>query len=345
MTRESERPAPPQSIAAPPPGDRLRSAAVARLAWLDLYRGTAVLVMIETHVCNTFLAPAERASGWFASLNYMNGWVAPAFLFIAGLAHGLGIRRRQARSAGLRRHLGRLAGVAALGYALHFPWAEIAAGRWSDALLAGTRMDILPCLAVAIAVLLVCEHLTQRWSTALVAGLMMAVVFLAPRVAHWTGAPGPLLAVVNQTTGSLFPLLPWVAFTFAGYLVSARAPSPRAYLLPVLGAGGAVFALGRADLSPASIDFFFERLAWILLFVPICGALARFAPPPVLFASRESLVMYVAHLLIISALAGLRVPPLGIAATAGLFAVVLAATFAATWSWRRFKAGKHRHSS
>jgi hypothetical protein len=40
--------------------------------------------MIETHVVNTFLSTALRAANWFPILNYLNGLVAPAFLFIAG---------------------------------------------------------------------------------------------------------------------------------------------------------------------------------------------------------------------------------------------------------------------
>src|SRR6185436_1734934 len=60
-----------------------------RVAWLDLFRGAAVLVMIETHVVNTFLAAALRENGWFALLNYVNGLVAPSFLFIAGFVQGL----------------------------------------------------------------------------------------------------------------------------------------------------------------------------------------------------------------------------------------------------------------
>src|SRR6187431_1327440 len=61
----------------------------ARVLWLDVFRGAAVVAMIEAHVVNTFLAPALRQTEWFAWLNWFNGLVAPSFLFIAGWAQGM----------------------------------------------------------------------------------------------------------------------------------------------------------------------------------------------------------------------------------------------------------------
>lgn len=316
---------------------QLRSAASsARLAWLDLYRGLAVLVMIETHVVNTFLAPALRETAWFARLNYANGLVAPAFLFIAGYAHGLGLRRAQTRRGGVWRRLRRLAGIAAIGFALHLPWRELGAGEWADALRIGTRVNILPCLAAAIGALVIVERLAGRWTKIAVGVLTAAVLVLAPRLAEWTGAPAPLLAWLNHTTGSLFPLLPWAAFAWIGCLLSARPPEVRTLTIAAGGAAAAVFVLGRADLSAGSAAFFFERLAWILaLLVLGVWVASRWTPRAVVFAGQESLVMYVAHLLLIPPLAALGFVSLGMAATGAVFVAVLAGTFAAAWAWRR----------
>ena len=315
----------------------LRPAALsARLEWLDLYRGVAVLVMIETHVVNTFLAPELRVGEWFARLNYVNGLVAPAFLFIAGYAHGLGMRRAQTRRAGVWRRLRRLAGIAVVGFVLHIPWRELATRNWTDALRSGTTVDILPCLAAAIGVLVITEHHAGAWTKIAVATITAAALILAPRVAAWTDAPVPVVAWVNQTTGSLFPLLPWAAFAWIGCLLSARPPELRTLALAAIGSAAAVFVLGRADLSPASAAFFFERLAWILALLPMCVWIAaRWTPRAVVFAGQESLVMYVAHLLVIALVAMPGLASLGVIAVTAIWAVVLAATFAATWAWRR----------
>lgn len=304
----------------------------ARLAWLDLYRGLAVLVMIETHVFNTFLDPALRGSAWFGWMNYVNGLVAPAFLFIAGYAQGLSSGR-----GSIARRLGRLAGIAAIGFALHFPWAELAARDWPAALRVGTQVDILPCLAVAVGMLVLAARLPGFWGNAVIGGLAGSAIAIAPMLVTWTGGPVPLVAWVNQTTGSLFPLLPWAAFAWIGFLLSARPPDLRAVTVAVLAAVAGAFILGRGDHSATSVAFFFQRLAWIVALVPVCVWIAaRWEPRAVLFVGQESLVMYVAHLLLIPALVKFGVGALGIAVTAALYAAVLAATFAAAWAWRRF---------
>ncbi len=51
-----------------------------RCDWIDQLRGWAVIVMIEVHVVNVWLAPGLRPD-W---LNYLNGLVAPSFTMAAG---------------------------------------------------------------------------------------------------------------------------------------------------------------------------------------------------------------------------------------------------------------------
>lgn len=305
-----------------------------RLEWLDFFRGLAVLVMIETHVANTFLATADWPVDWRVMLNYVNGLVAPGFLFIAGYAHGCGLRRKRAVRSRAWPRLVRLAGIAALGYLMHLPVREIAAGQWADAWLIGTRMNILPCLAGAVAVLVAIDRVCHRHAMMAVSVVMAATVVGASNAVGWTG-PAPLVAMVNQSTGSLFPLLPWAAFAFAGFSVSGSGPGWRAFGPLALASAGAVWVLGRTDLSPVSAAFFFERLAWILALVPVCGWVAeRWSWRAVLYAGRESLAMYVAHLAFISILQAVAIPKVGVPWALAIYAGVVAATFAAVRGWR-----------
>ncbi len=57
-----------------------------RLAFVDRLRGLATIAMIEVHVVNALLAPAYRGGRAFAALDFVNGLVAPSFLFAAGLS-------------------------------------------------------------------------------------------------------------------------------------------------------------------------------------------------------------------------------------------------------------------
>ena len=323
-----------------------------RVEWLDLFRGAAVLAMMETHVMNTFLAPMLREAAWFAWLNWFNGLIAPAFLFIAGYAQGMSWRAGDAKLVVFGRKSRRLLGVAALGYALHFPFTELGQRRLADALRVGTQVDVLQCLAVTLLVVLGVQALVRVLSAkrrraaglAVVACLGIATIALAPYSAAWSGGPVPLAAFVNDRTGSLFPVFPWAAFVFCGVLAGAFAARKAGWMLvtAVLAKGGA-HLLGDGTFSVLSPAFFCERLAWVLALAALGHWVARgWRPRGVLFAGRESLVMYAGHLVIIEGVAGMGVPRggLGLAGVALVFAAVVATTFAAAfaktkWSARR----------
>ena len=65
-----------------------------RLAFIDLLRGWALLVMIEVHVFNAFLLPYFQATSWFNMLNFINGLVAPSFIFISGFVFLLASQKK-----------------------------------------------------------------------------------------------------------------------------------------------------------------------------------------------------------------------------------------------------------
>ena len=323
--------------AAPPSAE-----AGSRLFWLDGFRGAAVLLMIQTHVVNTFLARDLRNPAWFGWLDYVNGIVAPSFLFIAGFGVGLGMRGGSGKPVAWRRKGKRLLEILALGYALHFPMAQIYQGQWKKAWMTGTQVDVLPCIAVALAVLLGVQWCAQRFSrgtgewvwVGMLAGLIGFSVMGAQGLQSWKDGPTPLVAYVNQTTGSLFPLLPWAAFVFAGaWRGSARVEGWKFPILWLCAGFGAAWWRGHVVFSPLLPAFLVERLAWVLLLAEACMA-ARFwkGRVGVRLAGRESLWMYAAHLLVIPAFvsAGIREGSLDFPGLGMMFVAVLAMSFAIT---------------
>jgi len=337
------------TVAAPAPEEKQ-----GRVEWLDLFRGAAVLAMMETHVVNTFLAPALREAAWFGWLNWLNGLIAPSFLFIAGYAQGMSWRATPAKAADFGRKSRRLLGVAALGYALHFPFTELGQHRWTDALRVGTQVDVLQCLALALlgvlGVTALIRVLPEKWRRMAglvgVAGLGIVAIAMAPDAAAWTGGPVPLAAFVNDRTGSLFPVFPWAAFVFCGALTGAstlRQPSWMLVMAALVKCGAHLADDGTfSDLSPA---FFCERLAWVLALAALGQWVAQgWRPRGVMFAGRESLIMYAGHLIIIEGLVGLGAPRGGLSPTgvALIFAAVVATTFVvalakAKWTSRRVR--------
>jgi len=286
-----------------------------RLPWLDFFRGAAVLLMIETHVANTFLQADLQASAWFARLTYLNGLVAPSFLFIAGFSLGLAWRHGSLRPDSMPRRFRRLCWIALLGYGLHFPFPQLWRGEWAEALRLGTQVDVLPCLAVSMAVLLLISWGIQSWKRPgwslawgiTVAALALPVIAAAPGLAAWGDGPILLRAFVNASTGSLFPLFPWAGFVFCGALIGAWNPGASAASGRFLVAF-AVIALGRAlsgdVFSAVGPAFFLERLGWVMALALGCEALIRERPSCLTsFAGRESLLMYAGHLSLIFFLA------------------------------------------
>ena len=90
-----------------------------RLLALDWLRGFAVLVMVECHVFNALLAPEYRATGWFTFFNWLNGFVAPAFLLVSGGVMGMNLQKRWDQgTAKLWRRVGQ---IFVVGYLLHLP--------------------------------------------------------------------------------------------------------------------------------------------------------------------------------------------------------------------------------
>jgi uncharacterized membrane protein len=321
-----------------------------RVLWLDVFRGAAVVAMIEAHVVNTFLAPALRETAWFAWLNWFNGLVAPSFLFIAGWAQGLSWSAAVGKPVAFARKAKRLLGIAALGFALHFPWGELAQRRWDAALRIGTQVDVLPCLAASLLAVLGMQWLAQRGGArgragiyfTLLGALMVGIVWVGPPVVAWTAGPVPVVAWVNQTTGSLFPLPTWAGFAFAGAMLGAVRGLPAVALLGVFAAVRTLgWWLNDGVFSVVSAASFCERLALVAALAALCQWVVRvWKPGALLFAGRESLVMYAGHLLLISWTVQAGVPDgaFGWPAVAGLYVAVLAATWVVALGWAKWQA-------
>ena len=275
-----------------------------RLAWIDLLRGVAVVGMIETHVMNALLDAKFDQAGWRHQHSFYSGLLAPAFLWIAGYVQGLGIRKaqRDGRPVVSWARLRRLGMVALIGYLLHVPWhlwgkGDFGAESWSIAL----QVDVLPCMAVSLALLLFAGLARGVWFD--VVSLLLAAFFVlaAPAAQQWrTGMIGVDSFLTYDGTKSLFVLFPWVGFCVMGSLasrweISWRTLLPAAFVFIAL---GTLFA--SATYSYVHPAFFAERLGWLcLLILAVWLFSQKFAPAWLQLAGRESLFIYVAHLLLL----------------------------------------------
>ena len=205
-----------------------------RIEYIDLLRGWAVIVMVETHVFNATLIPALRESGVFKVQTFLNGLVAPSFLFASGLVFAVTTRRKLHEYLSFRwplfRQISRLLIVALLGYLLHLPkfnYYHLRYEAGDPAWHTFFQVDVLQCIAVSLLLMqaLLFFTKTERRLYTVITGLAMGIVFIAPAIgdidfAQWL--PFALAAYVNGLHGSLFPLFPWSAFVFAGAILGYR---------------------------------------------------------------------------------------------------------------------------
>ncbi len=303
-----------------------------RLLFVDWLRAWALLVMIETHVFNAFLDTQLRQTGWFSNLNFLNGLVAPSFLFVSGFVFLVAAQKRleelRAFGKAFRSQVRRAGMIWLIGYAMHLP------SYWIPALLSGQpremwlkfyRVDVLHCIAVTWLFLLasLMAIRSERWQRVWFAAAIIALSGLAPLVYgvdFQQVFPTPLAGYFNDKTQSLFPIFPWSGFMIAGALCAhvflpARRQGRERQFMTGVAVLGAAMALAGYFLPPLSFlsaaagaswkadpRTFLLRLGIVLLLLWVCWLYGLFRSPRqslLLDVSRESLFVYVVHLMLI----------------------------------------------
>jgi uncharacterized membrane protein len=303
-----------------------------RLVFIDLLRGWATIVMIEVHVFNAFLIPSLKETSWFEVLNYVNGWVAPSFLFVAGFVFVVASERKlqDFRTFGKAfwRQIGRIALIWIVGYGLHLPFFSFTR-TINETTLTGWlqfyQSDILHCIAIGLLIVFLGRILIKSDTTyqrfLVITGLLfvLAAPFLWD-IDFTRSLPAPVAAYLNGQHYSLFPIFPWAGFLIFGAVTAigygrAKAVEHELAHLKLVGlVSGALIIAGlllnelpvRIPLASRAVQanplFFATRLGIVLLLMLLCWYYAERRKTEKSFAldvGRESLVVYTAHLLII----------------------------------------------
>jgi uncharacterized membrane protein len=193
---------------------------------LDVFRGLAVVWMIQGHTFTVLAHPFEIERIWGKWYELLHGLTAPMFLFGGGLAYGLATQPRQGAQASAARHVRRGLLLLALGYLIQLPRAplrEIAARPelFAIATAVGPLQLVGACL-------LLCEALrtlmrTRAAQLRAIAALCAAIAACAPLA--WRARPSSSTMLLGNWldghAGSPFPLFPWAVFFLLGTLVSA----------------------------------------------------------------------------------------------------------------------------
>ncbi|MEK7819337.1 MAG: heparan-alpha-glucosaminide N-acetyltransferase domain-containing protein [Bacteroidota bacterium] len=299
-----------------------------RLLYIDYLRGLAVIVMIEVHVVNAFLIRETRAEWWFVIVNYINGLVAPSFLFITGFAFIIVSERKWENylSGGkyLRKQLLRILQIILIGYALHLPYFSYK--KYTNTipeqmLTTFLKIDILHCIAISLFLMLMFILIFRKKEIVLsvLVVLTLLIVFLSPIVwsTSFLDLPKAFAMYLNAEQGSLFPIFPWMGFVFLGgisaFIFSKYKEKEKIFEKIIYISIAIIFVtivvrlispnvlLSFKQIQP-SPSFFFQRAAIVTLLLGLFGFIESKNKLPNSFiniAGSESLVVYTAHLLII----------------------------------------------
>lgn len=296
----------------------------------DLLRGLVIIIMIEVHVFNASLLPELRQTSWFSVLNFINGLVAPSFLFVSGFAFQVssGIKLDEMQKLGIAfwKKIGRILQIIIIGYALHLPYyslSKIINKATPDQLAEFFAVDVLQCIGVGLLFLFITRLLIKSdkaYNYYLITSLTF-VTLISPVI--WTvdfkEFVHPLIGnYFNRLHGSLFPIFPWLNFLLAGaifskYFIDARIRNKEEkFIRNISIAGFTTLLLGHliySGLFPKHLTsiipnpiFFLERLGYVIVLFSLCWLADKkydLKPRFILDVSRESLLVYLLHLIII----------------------------------------------
>ena len=306
-----------------------------RYGFIDLFRGLALVVMIETHIVNAYLPGEVRHRPFFFWLTFINGLVAPSFLFASGFSIMLQGKRHWENWLLFRlpfwqqmRRLGFIMLVAYYSHLDRFKLSKYLHPEDPDIWRKALQVDILQCIVASLLIvhLLV---LVFRKPDRLALGafsLAMGITLLTPLI--WARdftqtLPLGIALFLNPHGISLFPLFPWIVFILAGttaailFLRSAERGTDERLMRWAFPGGIALIAAGLLGrflpfTLPGHNHFYTTSPLYVIIrlgcvFV-VCASLyflekyKNFRPGPLLVAGQESLLVYGVHLWLIFAL-------------------------------------------
>lgn len=296
----------------------------------DLLRGLVIIIMIEVHVFNAFLLPELRQTGWFSVLNFINGLVAPSFLFVSGFAFQVssGSKLDEMRKLGKAfwKKISRIFQIIIIGYALHLPhfsFSKKINTSTAQQLQSFFAVDVLQCIGFGLLFLFLSRLLIKSdkaYHYFLIASLLV-VTLVSPLLwkINFNQYVHPVIGnYFNRLNGSLFPVFPWLNFLLAGgifakyFVDSGERNNEEKFIKNSSIAGIVALLFGHlfySGLFPQNLTsiipnpiFFLERLGYVVVLFSLCWIADKklnIRPQFILDASRESLLIYWLHLIII----------------------------------------------
>lgn len=306
-----------------------------RFLFIDLFRGFAIIKMIEGHVFRALLLPT---SSFFKSsfINFLDGLTGPIFLFISGVSFSIVLRRHKEDFLRLNKkfftRIQRVLFIIFVGYWLHLPFFSLRKtfSLSEDIMREFLKADILQCIGVSLLLLQFLFLIFRKESIFnwVVFTLGILILFSTPFVLNCDFPIFPLgiesyfkQYPVSEGYLSPYPFFHWSAYLLAGYLTASlffllnEKKKGKLFLLALAVLGILLFFTGSRTESffykiygtyfnfwYGSPNIFFMRLGAIFVIFSFLYFFERLFVPfagPIKTLGMESLHAYWLHLIIL----------------------------------------------
>ena len=304
-----------------------------RIIFIDIMRAIAVLMMVEGHTVDTLLSDSLRSydSSIYNFWNFVRGLTAPIFLFSAGTVFTYLFHLSKlpfSKNPRVKKGIKRFFILISLGYLLRWPtpylfyFKDISPTQWQIFF----SVDILHLIACGLLLIIGLSYIAEKFKIRpiLIYFTMIFIVFslypLFLKIDWKAFLSIPIAGYMYQGTGSLFPLVPWIGYVLCGAILGTYlANNPDVFkntrfsinlfiigllllALALIGDKLELFLFNESAFWTTSPNLVFFRLGIVLLLNSVVSFLAisiKNMPPLLIQVGRNSLPVYVVHLVIL----------------------------------------------
>jgi len=216
-----------------------------RIAFIDLLRAYAILMMLQGHFTDTLLAESYRdlEHPVYATWSFMRGMTAPIFFFASGLIFVFLLLKNQLpfwENERVQKGARRGFQLIFIGYVLRLSLPRLLSGHVYPGLFA---VDVLHCIGIALWAIIICYYLSERLKLPLpvllgTGAILVYLLYFNAKEAEWNLLPVAMANYFTKANGSVFTPIPWVGFALLGGILGyALNKRPKLAFGPWLPAG------------------------------------------------------------------------------------------------------------
>jgi uncharacterized membrane protein len=304
-----------------------------RIIFIDLMRALAVILMVQGHTIDTFLADDYRTydSFFFNVWFTIRGFTAPIFMFSSGVAFTYLFRLNKlpfAQNPRVKKGVMRFVLLVLTGYLLRFPshkvveFSQVSNDQW----LTFFTVDALHLIGFGVLLVLILAYIAEKYKLYdyIVFGIGAAFFFLMWNITEYVNwanyIPIPFAAWLYSGTLSLFPIFPWSGYVLVGAILgSYLANNPGVHAtkkfglgLMLTGIGFGVVALitiiiqakvyGYKYFLTDNIFIVLMRLSGIILLNSVMSLIAIYLkriPEIIKLVGQYTLLIYAIHIIVL----------------------------------------------